>query len=110
MTCKFHGKTRNGVPRFASFLIQVSGFKMPESGDGFPLPAFAGTSFAGMTASLKAKRLAEMTSFPRKRESISVSESRNSSYKFHGKTRNGVPRFASFLRVRKERTPPQWPS
>ena len=65
---------------------------------------------AGMTASLKAKRLAEMTSFPRKRESISVSESRNLSYKFHGKTRNGVPRFASFLRVRKERTPPQWPS
>ena len=30
-----------------------------------------------MTASLKATRLAEMTSFPRKRESISVSESRN---------------------------------
>ena len=34
-------------------------------------------AFAGMTASLKATRLAEMTSFPRKRESISVSESRN---------------------------------
>ena len=30
-----------------------------------------------MTAGLKATRLAEMTSFPRKRESISVSESRN---------------------------------
>ena len=30
-----------------------------------------------MTASLKATRLAEMTSFPRKRESISVRESRN---------------------------------
>ena len=39
--------------------------------NGFPPPAFAGTSFAGMTARLKATRLAEMTSFPRKRESIS---------------------------------------
>ena len=34
-------------------------------------------NLAGMTANLKATRLAEMTSFPRKRESISVSESRN---------------------------------
>ena len=50
---------------------------MPESGDGFPLPAFAGTSFAGMTASVKVTCLAEMMSFPRKRESISVSEPRN---------------------------------
>ena len=46
------------------------------------LKAFAGMTanlkaFAGMTANLKATRLAEMTSFPRKRESISVSESRN---------------------------------
>ena len=32
---------------------------------------------AGMTASVKVTHLAEMTSFPRKRESISVSESRN---------------------------------
>ena len=33
--------------------------------------------YAGMTASVKVTHLAEMTSFPRKRESISVSESRN---------------------------------
>ena len=65
---------------------------MPESGDGFPLPAFAGTSFAGMTASLKATRLAEMTSFPRKRESISVSESRNSSLEVGQVARDDIAR------------------
>ena len=56
-----------GIER-EGLVTQVSGFKMPESGRWIP-------AFAGMTASLKATRLAEMTSFPRKRESISVSES-----------------------------------
>ena len=61
-------------------ILKFRDSKYLESGDGFPLPAFAGTSFVGMTTFQRDTLPLRWASFPRKRESISVSESRNLSY------------------------------
>ena len=63
--------------RVASSALKFRDSKYLESGDGFPLPAFVGTSFAGMTSFQRDTLPLRWPSFPRKRESISVRESRN---------------------------------